>query len=65
MEETKSEDATKHKMRSLVTPQLGLFVTTEFDKNDISLNLYPLDGWLDWKLNFFGWQIGIWIERTD
>jgi hypothetical protein len=65
MDETKSEDVTKHKMRQWTTPQWGLFITTQFDKDDVTLKLYQIDGWLDWKLNLFGWNVGVWIERTD
>lgn len=59
------EEILKYKQRGFISPQLGLFVCTQFDPNDIGLSLHRVDGWLDWRLNLLGWQLGAWIERTD
>jgi hypothetical protein len=59
------EKPTDHKMHSFILPQWGLFVTTQFDAHDVGLSLAKVDGWLDWRLNWFGWQVGVWLERTD
>lgn len=59
------DDITKYKQRCFVTPQYGLFVCKQFDPNDVGLSIHRGDGFLDWRLNVLGWQIGIWIERCD